>query len=158
MVYKKQLNWFPSKGVVLKYLSPHVNMSALNMYFNKNFQIPFGSYIQVAKIKNLTNTNSQRILHKIYLQTLYNKQGGNEYIHIKNVQVITGYNVKDVPVTDLFIEALVLMAAAQGIITLKIKGNNKVPLNPLNCISELDYDDDYNENNGNDKNKNENED
>ena len=41
-------------------------------------------------------------------------------MHLKTVQVITFYNKKDVPVTDLVIKYAEEMASEQGIKTLKI--------------------------------------
>ena len=77
MVSKKQMNLFPVKIRVSKYLSPHVIMSDRNQDFNKHFQIPFGAYVQVSKYNNPINTNSSITLDSIYLQPLDNKQGGH---------------------------------------------------------------------------------
>ena len=56
-------------------------------------------------------------------------------MHIKTYQVITSYNVKDVPISDLVIKAVLSITAEQGIKTLKIQGKNKVPLHPVNWIA-----------------------
>ena len=78
MVSSKQLNWFPTKGGVSKYLTPHVIMYDHNMDFNKNCQIPIGAQVQVAKDNSTTNTNAPRKINSIYLQTLY-KNKDNTY-------------------------------------------------------------------------------
>ena len=125
IVSTKQLDLFPANGIVSKYLIPHVTMSGRNMDFNKKFQIPFGAYVQVAKDNNPTNTNTTRTLDGIYLQTLDNNQGGQKFMHMQTGKVITGYNMKDVTVTDLFIKAIYAMTYEQGIKTLKMQGKKK---------------------------------
>ena len=86
----KILNWFPSKDVVSKYISPHVIMSVQNLDFNTCFQILFRAYVQVSRDNNPTNTNSLITLDAIYLKPLDNKQVRHECMHVQNVQVITG--------------------------------------------------------------------
>ena len=60
---------------------------------------------------NLTNTNSLITLDEIYLWRLYNKQLGHECMHLQTDHVITGYNMKDAPVTDLFIKSVKYLTA-----------------------------------------------
>ena len=95
--------------------------------------------MQVVKDNNHTNTNFSITLDAIYLEHLDNKKGWHECMHLKTVQVITFYNVKDVPVTGLVIKYAEEMASEQGIKTLKIQGENKVPLHPVDWISWVDY-------------------
>ena len=71
--------------------------------------------------------------------------------------MITCYKVKDITVIGLVIKSVEAMASEQGIEKIKIQGNNKVPLHPVNCIAGSDYDYDYNDDNENDKNQNQNE-
>ena len=99
MVSTKQLNWFPAKGGESKYIIQHEIMYGHNLESNKHWQIPFWAYKQVAKDNNLTNTNAPRKLHGIYLQPQVKKQEGQKCMHIYTGQVITVYNVKDIPVT-----------------------------------------------------------
>ena len=105
VVFTRKLNWFPTKGGVSKYLIPHVIMSVCNIDFNKHCQIPLGSYVNFAEEKNPTKKNSPRILDAIYLRPLDNKQGGHKYMHLRTGKVITGYNAKEITVTDLAIKA-----------------------------------------------------
>ena len=77
MVSTKQLNWFPAKGGVSKYPTPHLIMTCHNLYFNKHCQIPFGAYLQAEKNNNPKNTNSPRTIDVTYLQPLDKKHGGH---------------------------------------------------------------------------------
>ena len=49
--------------------------------------------------------------------------------------MITEYNLREVPVTNLVIKYVEEMSSEQVIISLKIQGNNKVPLQPVNWIA-----------------------
>ena len=45
----KQSNYFPVKGGVSSILSPRQLIEQRNLEFNKDFGIPFGSYVEAAK-------------------------------------------------------------------------------------------------------------
>ena len=70
-------------------------------------------------------------------------------MYIWNDCLITDYNVKDVPVTDLVIKSVEVMSSGQGTKTLKIKSRKKVPLQPDSWITGVEY------NNAHDKNERE---
>ena len=89
------MNWSLTKVGLSKYPRPHIIMSGHNLEFNKNSQIEFGAYVQVARDNNPTNTKSLLTLDVIYLQPLDNKQGGQKCMHLHTGQVIKGYNMKD---------------------------------------------------------------
>ena len=53
--------------------------------------------------------------------------------------------MNDVPVIDLILKSVEAMASEQGIKPSKLQRNKKFPLHPVDWISGLDYDDEYNE-------------
>ena len=44
----KLMNWFPAKVGVSPYYSPHFIMHGLTLDYKKDYQIPFGAYVQVS--------------------------------------------------------------------------------------------------------------
>ena len=125
MVSTKKPNWFLAKGGMSKYLIPHIIMSGHNLNFNKHPQIPLVSYVKVAKKNDPTNTNARITINAIYLKTLDKKEGRHKYIQLYPGQVIIGYNVKGVNVTDLVVKSVEAMIVEQVIKTLKIEGKTQ---------------------------------
>ena len=141
MVCTKQLNYFPAKGGVSSYLSPHVILTSRDLDYEVHCQVPFGAYVQVNQENIPTNTPAPRTIDAIYLRPMSNKQGGHEVMNLATGQVITRTKVWERPVTELVIKAVETMAAEQGIKTLKLEGQNKVPLFPADWIAGVDYED-----------------
>ena len=81
-------------------------MSICNLDFNKNSQMKFGAYMQVAKDNNTTNWNPPRTLNAIYLKPPDNKKRGYKWTHIQTSQVVIDYNVNYVTITDLVIKLI----------------------------------------------------
>ena len=64
----RQANYFPVKGGVSSILSPRQLIEQKNLEFNKDFGIPFGSYVEAAQ--KTTNTAKARTRSAIYLGVL----------------------------------------------------------------------------------------
>jgi hypothetical protein len=150
MVSTHQLNLFPAKGGVSAYLSPYMIITGRNLDFAKHCQVPFGAYVQANQENDPTNTQSPRTIDAIYLRPMNNKQGGHELMNLHTGLVITRNTIWERPITDLVIRAVESMASEQGITTLKLTGQNKVPIYPADWIAGVEYEDDEDELNDND--------
>ena len=140
MICTDQLNWFPVKGGISSYYSPKVIMSHQALDYNKHCQVPFGTYVQADQIPDPKNTPAARTIDAIYLRPLLNKQGGHEVMNLATGRVVTCVKVWEKPATEFVIKAVETMAAEQKIKSLKVTGQNKVPLFPANWIAGVDYD------------------
>ena len=85
----------------------------------KKSQLPFGANKQVAMDNKLTNIKYLIKLDETYLRPLYNRRGVHEWMKLQTGQVITGYTVKGVHVTNLVIKAVKSMVDKQEVKTLK---------------------------------------
>ena len=66
-VATSHLNWFPAKGGVSPYYSPHVVMGRQKLDYNKHCQFAFGAYVQAEHEEKHKNTNAPRTLDAILL-------------------------------------------------------------------------------------------
>jgi hypothetical protein len=139
MICTQQLNYFPVKGGISPYYSPHVILTGKAIDYNKHCQIPFGAYVQANNEPNPTNTNAPRTIDCIYLRPFPNIQGGHELMDLKTGRVITRRRVTEIPVTELVIQAVENMAHEQGLTTLKITGRHTSSLYPADWIAGVDY-------------------
>jgi hypothetical protein len=126
MISTHQLNYFPAKGGISPYFSPHAILTGRPLDYEKHCQIPFGAYVQANNEPNPTNTNAPTI-DCIYLRPFPNLQGGHDLINLKTGRVITRRRVTEFPVTELVIQAVENMAHEQGLTTLKITGRHTSP-------------------------------
>jgi len=122
MVSTNQLNYFPAKGGVSAYLSPHTILNHRDLDYNKHCQVPFGAFVQANQENDPTNTQAPRTIDAIYLRPLSNIQGGHELMNLATGMVITRNRVWEKPVTTFVIKAVEKMADEQGIKTLKLTG------------------------------------
>jgi len=150
MVSTDQLNFFPAKGGISPYFSPHVILTGRALEFNKHCQYPFGAYVQANNDASPTNTNAPRTIDCIYLRPFPNLQGGHELMDLRSGRVITRRRITEIPVTDLVIQAVENMAIEQGIHTLKITGRHTTPIYPADWIAGVEYNQD-NQNNQNNR-------
>jgi hypothetical protein len=74
MISTEQLNYFPAKGGISPYFSPHAILTGKTLDYNKHCQHPFGAYVQANNDPNSTNTNAPR--------TIANIQGGHELMDL----------------------------------------------------------------------------
>ena len=141
LICTRQLNYFPAKGGVSNYYSPHVIMTGRDLDYSKHCQIPFGAYVQASQDEHPKNNNKARTIDAIYLQPMTNKQGGHEVMDLNTGRPITRPVVWEVPVTDRVIKAVETMAENEGFKTLKLLKKNKVPIFPADWTAGVDYDD-----------------
>ena len=143
-----QLNLFPAKNGVSDHFSPHLIMGGRPLDYEKDCQVPTGTYVQACNEPDPTNTNAPRTIDAIYLQPLRNVQGGHELMDLNTGRKVTRRTVTQLPITPSVIQAVETMAKKQGMKDLKITNRNGVPLYPADWIAGVDYDDE-NENNNN---------
>ena len=135
----KQLNMFPAKGGVSKYLSPYTIMHGKSLDYDKELKVPFGAYVQATKEAKPYNTPEPRTIAAICLGPTNNKQGGYDLMAVTTGRLITRARAIELPVTDLIIEAVEDLAEAQGIPTLRFHDRN---INPADWIAGVDSDSD----------------
>ena len=140
----KKLNYFPVKGGLSPYYSPHMIVRKEDIDYNKHCKIPFGAYVQAEQENDPKNTNKPRTIDAIYLGPLDNKQGGHTLMNLTTGNTITRRKVWVLPVTDLVIKAVERMAEKQGFKTLKFTGRHKNRILPADWIAGVDYQDDQN--------------
>ena len=87
------------KGGVSKYYSPGMILNQLNLDYNKQCIIPYGTYVQANPETNPTNTNALRTLDAIYLHLMDNIQRGHELMDLNSGRVITRQKVTEILVT-----------------------------------------------------------
>ena len=73
MMCMDQLNIFPAKGGVSKYLIPYVIMTKRDLDLEKHCQAPLGDFVQANQENDPTNTNSPQNIYSIYLLSMRNK-------------------------------------------------------------------------------------
>jgi hypothetical protein len=89
MISTERLNYFPTKGGVSPYFSPHVILTGRSLDFTKHCKFPFGAYVQANNEPQPTNTNAPRTIDCIYLRPFPNLQGGHEVMDLRSGRVIT---------------------------------------------------------------------
>ena len=134
-----QLNWFPVKGGVSKYYSPHHLLKKRQLNYKRHFVVPFGSYVQANEENNPTNDNRPRSLDAIYLRPSSDRQGGHDLMHLATGELITRQRVWKLPITDRVISAVHALARRQGMKSLKIKDKHGVSLLPADWVAGVDY-------------------
>jgi Reverse transcriptase (RNA-dependent DNA polymerase) len=158
-----QLNYFPAKGGISEYYSPHMIMRCENLDFNKNCSIEPGSFVQAGHDPKVKNTNEARTRDAIYLRPARNEQGGHECMDLHSGALIQPGTVKVLPMTQVVIDKVNALGEAQGFTSLKFKDKNKILLYDADWIEGVDYereeeDDNDNNQNDNDDNNNNNDD
>ena len=148
----QQLNYFPAKGGISKYYSPHVILTEQPLDYNKHCQVPFGAYVQGNQDNLPTNTLAPRTIDAIYLRPMNNKQAGHEIMDVNTGRVITRNTVHEIPISELIIKAVEDMAESQNMKSLKLTTRIKTPLLPNDWTAGVDY-----ENNNENEYENENE-
>ena len=109
------LNFFPPKGGVSEYYSPHIIMMGKAIDYNKHCTTAFGTYVQALTENNPTNTTEQRTIGCIYLRSLENEQGGYELLDLNTGRVISRRKYYEIPVTQQVINRVEELAHHDGI-------------------------------------------
>ena len=143
MVSTKQLTWYPVKGGISEYFSPHVILGGRPLDYNKDFKSSFGQYVLANHEDKPYNTPKARMIDAIYLRPSNNIQGGHDLMDLHTGQLITRQVIKNMPVTDAIIRAVEGMAEKQGFKSLKFANRNKIPFPPADWLAGVDYDYNY---------------
>jgi hypothetical protein len=88
--FGKRLNFFPPKGGISNFYSPHVILHQENLDYNKHCSIAFGLYVQAHQEPSPTHTQHPRTLDCIHLQY-------TDSHHLLDIR--TGYTIKRRTVT-----------------------------------------------------------
>ena len=72
-------------------------------YYNKHFQIVFGTYIQASQVNVPNNTNHPSALDGIYLCPVPNLYGGHQIMDLLMGQLITRSKLSKIPNPDFVI-------------------------------------------------------
>jgi hypothetical protein len=136
------LNYLPARGGISPYYSPHVIFTQRPLDFQKHCKVPFGAYVQANNEPDPTNTNAPRTIDCIFLPSFPILQGGHEVMDLRSGRVITRRNPKELPVTDLVIQAVENMAIQQGLTTLKFTNRTAPSIYPADWIAGVDYEED----------------
>ena len=100
MITTNSLNWFPAKGGVSKYYSPHMLLRQQQLNYNTNFVAPFGSFVQAYEERNPKNNNTPQTIDAIYLRPTSDRQRGHKVINLTTGQVVVRPRVMKIPITD----------------------------------------------------------
>ena len=108
----KCLNWFPAKGGVSPYYSPHVIMHVTPPDYENHFQILFGAYVQVSYEPQPSNTPFGRTIYTIYLEPMGNKQEGHILMNLNTGEEVPQHGkITELPVNYVVTKAVVCMAS-----------------------------------------------
>ena len=135
----RELTYFPAKGGISAYFSPHMILNKRNLDFDKHCRFACGEYVQAYQDETITNDNKARTIDAIYLEPTFQDSGGHWVMNI-----ITGARMHKkrcwtVPITQTVINAVESLAESQGYRSLKLLGKNKTRLLP----SDWDEDEEY---------------
>ena len=139
----EKLNFFPPKGGVSAYYSPHVIMKRRKITYEKHCTVSFGDYVQAHEDRSPKNTQEQRTLDCIYLRPTDNDQIGHEVLNLATGQTITRHQVTPVPITATIIKAVEALAEKDGMKGLRIKTKTGQILWDSAWTAGVDYDEDY---------------
>ena len=65
MIATDSLNWFPAKGGVSTYYSPHTILWQWQLDYKTDFVAPFGSFVQAYEERNPKNNNTPRTIDAV---------------------------------------------------------------------------------------------
>ena len=148
----EKLNYFPPKGGISSYYSPHILMMKRWIVYDRHCHISFGTYVQAHQDNSPKNTQEPRTLDCIYLHPTDNDQGGHTVLDLATGRTITRPHVTPVPITSAVISAVETMAEQEGMKGLRFKTKSGQILWDSAWIAGVDYDKDDQEEYYDDKN------
>ena len=116
-------------------------MDQMNLDYTKHCTTPFGAYVQANHESNPHNTNMLRTRDGIYLRRNHNFKGGHEVMDLNTGHVIPCRKVTEIPVTNVVIKAIEVMAHKQGFKNLKFKNRHGVIFHDADWLAGVDYED-----------------
>ena len=141
MVSGMQLNFFPAKGGVSTYYSPLMIIDQMNLDYTKHCTMPFGACVQANHESNPHNTSVSRTRDGIYLHPNNNFQGSHEVMDLNTRHMIMCHKVTEIPVTNVVMKAMEVMAHNQGFKNLKFKNRQGVIFHDADWLAGVDYED-----------------
>jgi hypothetical protein len=136
----EKLNFFPVKGGVSDYYSPHVIMKKETLEYKKDFKFGFGAYVLAYMEDEMKkNTSKPRAIDAIFLRNMKNIQGGHEVMNLNTGRRVTAQQVHERPITTLIIERVEQMGIDQGFKSLKLESKKRTPLFPAHYEDGVDY-------------------
>ncbi len=133
----KKLNFFPVKGGVSEYFSPHMILNMQSINYNDHLKYEFGTYVQASH--PTTNANSPRAIDAIYLRPRYNEAKGHEVFHLATSRVVVRNTVTPLPMTESVIELVHRLADRDGIQDLKFNNKMNIRLRDADLLAGVDY-------------------
>jgi hypothetical protein len=134
----EKLNYFPARGGVSSYFSPHAIMDGPVLDYNKGI-ISTGAYVLADNHPVKLNTPATRALDAIYLRPSTNLQGGHEVMDLYTGKKATRGFVTQLPVTRSVIQQVDALGARQGIKSFKVQSKTGIHLYPANWTAGVDY-------------------
>ena len=134
---------FPAKNGISSHYSPYTILTKQHYDYKKHCQFEFGTYVQAFQQNEPSNTNKARTIDGIYLRPIIRSiQGGHEVLDLATGKDIITGQVTPVALTEHIKSRVELMAAKQGIKSLKIEYHRtEAPLLPADWIAGVDYQD-----------------
>ena len=113
------LNWFPVKGGLSPYYSPHTLMNGGPIVFGKQCKVPWSAYVQ-GIVSPTDNTMAGRTIDGIYLAPADNIQEGHWVMHLATGKKKKCTQLKEIPITESVIKAIEALAYKEGFKSLKV--------------------------------------
>ena len=139
------LNLLPAKGGISAYLSPHTIITHRVVDYDCKLAISFGAYVQANQDNSPTNTNLPHTLECIFLGPTTGKQPGYHLLNLATRQVIVRPKVRELPITDLIIDAVNQMATKDGIKSMKFSTIDGLPFEDPAWIAGADSEESNND-------------
>ena len=111
-------NYFPAKGGISKYYSPHMIIKRRPVDYSKECVAEFGAYVQGYGHETRSN-QATRTIDAIYLGPSDNFQEGHKLLDLNTRKRVTRPRIKVVPITKQVISIVEAMAAEEGVRDLK---------------------------------------
>ena len=129
------------KGGISTYYSLWMIMDQMNLDYTKHCTTPFGVYLQANHESNPHNMNVFLTGDGIYLCPNNNFQDGHEVMDLNTGCVIMCHRVTEIPITNVTIKAVEVMAYRNGFKNLKFKNRHGVIFHDADWLAGVDYED-----------------
>ena len=136
----KALNFYPPKGSLHRFYSPHQIVHKRTLDFKRHCTIPFGSYVTVPQDNgNRTNTQEPRVLDGIYLGPTDNETAGVRVMDLVTGRVITRSYATKCPISESVIHRVNQLAEKDATLGLIVKTKRGKVLFDSSWIAGVDY-------------------
>jgi hypothetical protein len=146
----KMLNLLPAKGGISSYLSPYTIVTRRVVDYDRELATSFGAYVQANQDNTPTNTNLPRTLDCLFMGPTSGKQLGFELLNLATGQIIVRPKIRELPVTDMIIDAVEQLADRDGIKTMKFSTVDGMPFEDPAWIAGVDENENSDDSEGED--------